>query len=100
MSEFHIAPSVLEDIVSRSLCGKKEIRIHFPLPLARSNPIDVALTGKDCMVTIQLDAQMGESLPNLATEVRTMIAESLKRMAGLHATAVDVIFASVFSIES
>ena len=100
ISEYHIAPSVLEDIVTWSLNGKKGMKIHSPLPLTRPNPIDITLSGESCAVTLHLDAQMGKFLPGLATEARTTVATALRDMAGLHVTSVDVIFASVFSTES
>ncbi len=96
MTEYLIATSVLESIVRVSLENDQRLRIHSPLPLVRSRPVEVAVGGEECHVTIQLDARMGEHLPALAVEARRRIAGALGPMTGLRVSGVDVVFSGVF----
>lgn len=96
MTEYRIATSVLEDIVRGSLAADDRIRVHAPLPLTRSHPIDILVEGDKCQVAIHLDVRLGEVLPALALDVRHAVAGALTRMTGLAVGSVDVTFASVF----
>jgi hypothetical protein len=96
MTEYRIATSVLEDIVRGSLVADDRIRVHAPLPLTRTHPVEVLVEGDRCAVVIQLDARLGEVLPVLAGDVRSVVAGALGRMTGLGVDSVDVVFASVF----
>lgn len=96
MTEYRIATSVLEDIVRGSLAPDDRIRIHAPLPLTRTRPVEIQVDSDKCEVTVHLDARLGEALPALASEARSAIAGALGRMTGLTVGSVDVIFASVF----
>jgi len=96
MTQYLIATSVLEAIVRGSLENDGRLRIHTPLPLMRTRPVEVAVDGGQCRVSVQLDARMGEQLPSLAASVRRTIADALGSMTGLQVTAVDVSFSGVF----
>ncbi len=98
MTQYLIATSVLENIVRGSLEGDARLRIHSPLPLVRTRPIEIAVNGEQCFVSIQLDARMGENLPSLAGSVRRTIADALASMTGLKVAAVDVAFNGVFPV--
>lgn len=97
MSEYLIATSVLEDIVRGSVSGETRYRLHCGLPLVRSHPVDVSVENDSCKVLVHMDARVGENLPELATEVRGKIAESLGPMTGLAVHSVDVVISGVFS---
>ena len=96
MTEYLIATSVLEAIVRGSLAGDRRLRLHSSLPLIRTHPAEVTVDDDTCKVVVHLDAQMGESLPALASEVRGKIAEALGPMTGLTVSGVDVVFGGVF----
>jgi ubiquinone biosynthesis protein UbiJ len=96
MTEYLIATSVLEAIVRGSLENDERLRVHAPLPLVRTHPVEVAVAGQECHVAVQLDARLGEYLPALATAVRQRIAEALGQMTGLAVNGVDVVFSGVF----
>jgi uncharacterized alkaline shock family protein YloU len=98
MTQYLIATSVLESIVRGSLENDERVRVHTPLPLVRTHPIDIAVNGEQCFVAIQLDARMGENLPSLATGVRRTVADALGSMTGLKVAAVDVSFNGVFPV--
>ena len=68
MTEYLIATSVLETIVRGSLENDERVRVHTPLPLVRTHPVEIAVDGEQCFVSVQLDARMGEHLPSLAAE--------------------------------
>ena len=90
MTQYLIATSVLETIVRGSLENDERVRVHTPLPLVRTHPVEIAVDGEQCHVSVQLDARMGEHLPSLAASVRRTIAEALGSMTGLTVAAVDV----------
>jgi uncharacterized alkaline shock family protein YloU len=96
MTEYLIATSVLEAIVRGSLAADERVRVHASLPFTRSHTIDVQVEGPDCRATVQLDALLGESMPDVAQEARQKVGEALARMTGLNVTGVDVVFAGVF----
>jgi uncharacterized alkaline shock family protein YloU len=96
MTQYMIATSVLETIVRGSLENDERLRVHAPLPLVRTHPVEVAVDGARCHIAVQLDARMGEHLPSLAAGVRLTIADALGLMTGLKVTAVDVSFSGVF----
>lgn len=96
MSEYLIATSVLEDIVRGSLAGEERYRIHGGLSLVRSRATEVSVDNDSCKVVVHLDAAIGESLPALASQVRTKVAAALGPMTGLSVTSVDVVFSGVF----
>jgi uncharacterized alkaline shock family protein YloU len=96
MTEYVISAGVLECIVGGSLPTGGRTRVHSPLPFARTRAIEVTVDGQTCSVVVHLDARLGESMPALASEARVTIADGLSRMAGLTASSVDVVFASVF----
>jgi hypothetical protein len=98
MTQYLIATSVLESIVRGSLQNDERLRIHTPLPLARTHPVEIAVTGEECHVSIHLDARMDENLPSLAAGVRQTVATALNSMTGLKVTAVDVSFSGVFPV--
>jgi uncharacterized alkaline shock family protein YloU len=98
MTQFLIATSVLETIVRGSLENDDRVRVHAPLPLVRTRPVEIAVTGEQCLVSVQLDARMGEHLPSLASSVRRTVAEALGSMTGLKVSAVDVSFSGVFPV--
>jgi len=100
MSQFLIATSVLEAIVRGSLEGQQGLRVHSPLPLVRTKPVDVIIDGEDCQVSVHLDARLGEFLPALATRARECVADALQRMTGLAVTRVDIVFSAVFPFDS
>lgn len=100
MTQYLIATSVLEAIVRGSLDNDERLRIHSPLPLMRTHPVEVAVEGDRCRVSVQLDARMGEQLPMLASSVRQTVAAALTSMTGLGVTAVDVTFSGVFPVVS
>jgi uncharacterized alkaline shock family protein YloU len=96
MTEYQIATSVLEAIVRGSLEHEARVRVHSPLPLVRTHPVEVAVDDQECHVTVHLDARLGEHLPTLANGARTKIAEALGQMTGLAVTGVDIVFSGVF----
>jgi uncharacterized alkaline shock family protein YloU len=98
MTQYLIATSVLETIVRGSLDNDGRLRVHTPLPLVRTRPVEIAVNGEQCFVSIQLDARMGEYLPSLAASVRRTIADALDSMTGLKVAAVDVSFNGVFPV--
>lgn len=79
-----------------SLENDDRLRMHSPLPLVRSHPVEVAVDDHECHVTVQLDARLGERLPVLAAEARQKIAGALSSMTGLRVSGVDVVFGGVF----
>jgi hypothetical protein len=95
MTEYAIATSVLEAIVRGSL--RDDDRLHVPaaVPIMRARPVDVAVEGEQCRVTVRLEARFGEYLPALATAAREKVAGALAQMTGLSVQAVDVIFTGV-----
>jgi uncharacterized alkaline shock family protein YloU len=100
MTEYLIATSVLEGIVRGSLTGEPRVRLHGALPLVRTHPAEVLVEDDSCRVVVHLDARMGEFLPDLASGVRSRIADALGPMTGLAVTSVDVVFNGVFSAGS
>jgi uncharacterized alkaline shock family protein YloU len=100
MTEYLIATSVLEGIVRGSLAGEDRFRLHSGLRLVGSHAAEVQVEDDSCRVVVHLDARMGEFLPELASEVRTMVAGALGPMTGLAVTSVDVVFSGVFSAVS
>lgn len=98
MTHYLIATTVLETIVRGSLENDERLRLHAPLPLIRTHPVEVAVEGGQCRVSVQLDARMGENLPALASSVRQTIAEALGSMTGLKVAAVDISFSGVFPV--
>jgi uncharacterized alkaline shock family protein YloU len=96
VTQYLIAMSVLEAIVRGSLENDGRVRVHTPLPLVRTHPVEIAVEGGQCHVSVQLDARMGEQLPSLASSVRRTISDALGSMTGLQVTAVDVSFCAVF----
>jgi hypothetical protein len=96
MTQYLIATSVLESIVRGSLEKDERLRIHSPLPLVRSHPVEVAIDDAECHVTVQLDARLGEHLPTLAADARRKIAAALGLMTGVTVSGVDVVFSGVF----
>jgi uncharacterized alkaline shock family protein YloU len=98
MTEYLIATSVLESIVRGSLAGDERLRVHSSLPLVGSRAADVTVDGEECHVVIQVDARMGEVLPELTNEIRSKIVSALGRMTGLRVSEVDVVFGGVFPV--
>ena len=96
MTEYLIATSVLEAIVRGAVENDERLRVHSPLPLARTHAVEVAVADDDCRVTVHVDARMGQHLPSLAVESRGKIASALSHMTGLTVTGVDVVFSGVF----
>lgn len=96
MTEYLIATSVLEAIVRGSLESDERLRIHAPLPLVRTHPVEVTVDGQECHVIVHLDARLGEQLLALAAGARQKIAEALGQMTGLTVSGVDIIFSGVF----
>ena len=99
MTEYLIATSVLEAIVRGSLVGDQRVRLHSSLPLMRSHPAEVTVEDDACDVVVHLDIRMGEFIPDVATEVRSKIADAVGPMTGLSVSSVDVVFTGVFSAE-
>jgi uncharacterized alkaline shock family protein YloU len=97
MTKYLIATSVLEAIVRGSLAGDRRLRVRSSLPLARTHPVEVNVTGDTCSVTVHLDALLGENMPALAEDSRRVIAAALTQMTGLSVAAVDVVFAGAFT---
>lgn len=100
MTEYLISTSVLEAIVRGSLENDQRVRIHSPLPLARTRAVAVAVDGERCRVEVHLDARMGEHLPSLAVEAREKIVVALARMTGLVVSGVDIVFSGVFPADA
>lgn len=100
MTEYLIATSVLEAIVRGSLAGDHRLRVRSSLPLTRTHPVEVDVSGESCAVTVHLDALIGESMPALAEESRGKVAAALTQMTGLTVGAVDVVFAGAFIADS
>lgn len=98
MTQYLIATTVLETIVRGALENDERVRIHTPLPLVRTRPVDIAVNGEQCFVSIQVDARMGEQLPSLAASLRHAIADALGSMTGLKVASVDVSFNGVFPV--
>ena len=96
MTQYLIATSVLETIVRGSLENDGRVRVHAPMSLVRTRPIEVTVEGENCFVAVHLDARMGENLPSLASSVRGTIATALGSMTGLRVAAVDVSISGVF----
>jgi uncharacterized alkaline shock family protein YloU len=96
MTQYLIATSVLETIVRGSLENDERLRVHTPLPLMRTHPVEIDVKGDRCRVSVHLDARMGEHLPSLAGSVRQTVAQALGSMTGLTVAAVDVSFSGVF----
>ena len=98
MTQYLIATSVLETIVRGSLENDARVRVHTPLPLVRTRPIELDVQGENCFVSVHVDARMGEHLPSLAASVRGTIAEALGSMTGLKVASVDVSVGGVFPV--
>lgn len=98
MTQYLIATSVLETIVRGSLENDERLRMHAPIPLVRTRPVEIAVDGERCHVSVHLDARMGENLPSLASSVRRTIAGALGSMTGLKVVGVDVSFNGVFPV--
>jgi uncharacterized alkaline shock family protein YloU len=98
MTQYLIATSVLEAIVRGSLDGDERLRIHNPLALMRTHPVEITVEGDECRIAVQLDARMGEHLPTLASSVRQTVGTALASMTGLRVAAVDVAFSGVFPV--
>jgi hypothetical protein len=98
MTQYLIATSVLEAIVRGSLEHDERLRVHTPLPLVRTRPVEIDVDGDRCDVSVHLDARMGEHLPSLAANVRRMIADAVGSMTGLKVAAVNVSFSGVFPV--
>ena len=98
MTQYLIATSVLETIVRGSLENDERLRLHAPLPLMRTHPVEITVESEQCLVSVHIDARMGEHLPSLASRVRTTVAEALESMTGLRVTAVDVSVGGVFPV--
>jgi Asp23 family, cell envelope-related function len=98
MTQYLIATSVLESIVRGSLENDERLRVHTPLPLVRTHPVEIAVDREECTVSVHLDARMGEHLPSLASSVRHTVAEALGSMTGLRVASVDVFFSGVFPV--
>ncbi len=96
MTQYLIATSVLENIVRGSLENDERLRVHTPLPLVRTRPVEITVAGEDCTVSVLLDARMGENLPSLAGAVRRAICGALGSMTGLKVAAVNISFTGVF----
>ena len=80
MTQYLIATSVLETIVRGSLENDERLRVHTPLPLVRTRPVEIAVDGEHCFVSVHLDARMGEHLPSLAVQR----APDHRRRLGVH----------------
>jgi uncharacterized alkaline shock family protein YloU len=100
VTEYLISTSVLEAIVRGSVENDKRVRVHSPLPLARTRAVEVAVDGEQCHVEVHLDARMGEYLPTLAVEAREKIVTALAHMTGLMVSGVDIVFSGVFPAEA
>ncbi|MCE5254010.1 MAG: Asp23/Gls24 family envelope stress response protein [Actinomycetia bacterium] len=96
MTEYLISTSVLEAIVRGSVENDGRLRVHSPLPLARTRPVEVVVDDQQCHVVVHLDARMGEYLPALAAEAREKIVTALTHMTGLTVVGVDIVFSGVF----
>jgi uncharacterized alkaline shock family protein YloU len=100
MTEYLISTSVLEAIVRGSVENDERLRVHSPLPLARTRAVEVAVDDQQCRVVVHLDARMGEYLPSLAAEARQKIVAALSHMTGLGVSGVDVVFSGVFPADA
>ncbi len=98
MTQYLIATSVLETIVRGSLENDSRLRLHSPLPLMRTHPVEISVSEDRCHVSVLLDARMGENLPALAAGVRRTVADALGSMTGLKVPTVDVAFSGVFPV--
>jgi uncharacterized alkaline shock family protein YloU len=98
MTQYLIATSVLESIVRGSLESDERLRVHTPLPLTRTRPVEITVEGEQCFVSVHVDARMGEHLPSLASSVRRTVAEALESMTGLRVIVVDVSVSGVFPV--
>ncbi len=96
MSQYLIATNVLEAIVRGSLADVDTLRVHSSLPLVGGKPVEVAVEGGECRVSVQLDVRFGEFIPGLAAAARRRIAQALRFMTGLRVTTVDIIISGVF----
>ena len=63
MTEYLIATCVLEDIVRGSSRDDDRVRVHSPLPLIRTRPVEILVDGDKCDVSVHLDARLGEPFP-------------------------------------
>lgn len=97
MSQYLIATNVLEAIVRGSLADMGTLRVRSSLPLVGGKPIEVAVEGEECRVSVHLDARFGEYLPELGTTARRRIARALRSITGLKVTAVDIVVSGVFA---
>ena len=50
VTQYLIATSVLETIVRGSLENDERLRVHTPLPLVRTHPVEIAVDGEQCRV--------------------------------------------------
>jgi len=98
MTQYLIATSVLESIVRGSLENDERLRIHTPLPLTRTRPVEITVEGAQCFVSVHVDARLGERLPSLASSVRRTAAKALESMTGLRVIVVDVSISGVFPV--
>ncbi len=98
MTQYLIATSVLEAIVRGCLEDDPRLRVHTPLPLVRTRPVEIAVNGEQCRVSVHLEARLGEHLPSLAASARRTITHALGSMTGLNVAAVDISFSGVFPI--
>jgi len=96
MTQYLIATSVLESIVRGALENDERLRVHNPLSLVRTRPVEISVKNEQCFVSVDLDARMGEHLPSLAASARRSIADALDSMTGLKVSAVDISFNGVF----
>ncbi|GAB4248717.1 MAG: hypothetical protein Kow00122_06170 [Thermoleophilia bacterium] len=98
VTDYRIAPGVLEAIVRGALAGETRVRLHGGA-MKRSHGVDVRVDGSTCRVALQLEALFGADLVETGCSLQRRVAERLGRITGLEVEAVDITFAGVYPAE-
>ena len=98
MTQYLIATSVLETIVRGSLENDERVRVHTPLPLVRTHPVEIVVNERALPGLSASRRPDGREPACAGLERPKAIAEALGSMTGLKVSAVDVSFNGVFPV--
>lgn len=96
VADYRVSASVLEEIVRWSLAGDERLRVGGGSALGGRHPIGVSVSGVATVVTVHLQARLGEDLLALGAWVKRTVALRLGTMTGLVIARVDVQVVGVF----
>ncbi len=80
-----VAAGVLESVVVGAAESVDGARVRRP-----RRGLEIELDGSHATVSLELAVRYGDVLPDVAREVQRAIADALRSMCGIEATAVDV----------